>query len=47
LYRDLRDWTEKVRGMGELKTIEGVDWNLETGVIKVPNKSQQLGGICK
>jgi len=31
-FRDLRDWLDKVREMGELKTItEEVDWDEETG----------------
>lgn len=33
LYRDLRDWTDKVREFGELRTLDGVDWNLEIGAI--------------
>ncbi len=30
---DLRHWLTKVEGMGELKNIEGADWNLEVGAI--------------
>jgi 4-hydroxy-3-polyprenylbenzoate decarboxylase len=30
---DLRDWLLKVDGIGELKTIPGVDWNLEMGAV--------------
>jgi len=33
LYHDLRDWIEKVEEIGELKRIEGADWNLEIGAI--------------
>ena len=33
LYRDLREWLAKVEEAGELKTIPGVDWNLEMGAI--------------
>jgi len=33
LYHDLRDWIEKVDEFGELKKVEGVDWNLEMGAI--------------
>lgn len=33
LYRDLRDWTDKVREFGELRTLDGIDWNLEIGAI--------------
>ncbi|MBI2350066.1 MAG: UbiD family decarboxylase [Deltaproteobacteria bacterium] len=32
-YRDLREWIEIVDGMGELKKIDGVDWNLEMGTL--------------
>lgn len=30
---DLREWIEKVRELGELREINGVDWNLEMGAI--------------
>jgi len=30
---DLRDWLAKVEAMGELKTLEGVDWDLDIGAI--------------
>lgn len=33
LYRDLREWLAQVEQAGELKTIPGVDWNLEMGAI--------------
>ena len=32
-YKDLRDWLEIVDGMGELKKIDGADWNLEMGTL--------------
>ena len=32
-YRGLRDWLDKVDKMGELKTLEGIDWNLEMGAV--------------
>src|SRR3972149_400945 len=32
-YSDLREWIEIVDGMGELKRIDGVDWNLEMGTL--------------
>jgi UbiD family decarboxylase len=32
-YDGLRDWITKVDQRGELKTLEGVDWNLEMGAI--------------
>lgn len=33
LYRDLRGWLAKVEEAGELRTIPGVDWNLEMGAV--------------
>lgn len=33
LYRDLREWLAKVEEAGELRTIPGVDWNLEMGAV--------------
>ena len=33
LYRGLRDWLDKVDKMGELRTVDGIDWNLEMGAI--------------
>ncbi|MBI4527089.1 MAG: UbiD family decarboxylase [Deltaproteobacteria bacterium] len=33
LYSDLRDWISKVEEFGELRKVEGVDWNLEIGAI--------------
>ncbi|HEX9144993.1 MAG TPA: UbiD family decarboxylase [Candidatus Binatia bacterium] len=33
LYRGLRDWLAKVDKMGELRTLEGIDWNLEMGAV--------------
>ena len=32
-YRDLRDWLDIVDSLGELKKIDGVDWNLEMGTL--------------
>ncbi len=32
-YKDLRDWLEKVDEMGELRQVNGADWNLEIGAI--------------
>jgi UbiD family decarboxylase len=34
-YRDVRGWIKEVQEMGELKTIEGADWNLEIGALSV------------
>src|ERR1700756_894378 len=32
-YDDLRGWINKVEEFGELRRLEGVDWNLEMGAI--------------
>src|ERR1044071_1840602 len=32
-YTDLRDWLEIVDSFGELKKVDGVDWNLEMGTL--------------
>ena len=32
-YTDLRDWLEIVDSVGELKKIDGADWNLEMGTL--------------
>jgi len=32
-YSDLRDFIEKAKAMGELRVIEGADWDLEIGVL--------------
>jgi 4-hydroxy-3-polyprenylbenzoate decarboxylase len=32
-YTDLRDWIQKVDELGELRRIDGADWNLEMGAI--------------
>ena len=32
-YKDLRDWLEIVDSFGELKKVDGVDWNLEMGTL--------------
>ena len=32
-YRDLRGWIDAVEAFGELKRINGADWNLELGAI--------------
>ena len=33
IYDGLRDWLVKVDELGELRTLEDVDWNLEMGAI--------------
>jgi len=32
-YRGLREWLDIVESLGELKKIDGVDWNLEMGTL--------------
>jgi UbiD family decarboxylase len=32
-YHDLRDWIQKVEEFGELKTVQGADWDLEIGAV--------------
>jgi UbiD family decarboxylase len=34
-YKDVREWIQQVQAMGELKVIEGADWNLEIGALSV------------
>jgi UbiD family decarboxylase len=34
-YKDVREWIQRVDEMGELKVIEGADWNLEIGALAV------------
>jgi 3-polyprenyl-4-hydroxybenzoate decarboxylase len=32
-YHGLRDWLVQVDAMGDLRTLEGIDWNLEMGAV--------------
>ena len=32
-YQDLRDWIQTVEQFGELKTVQGADWNREVGAV--------------
>ncbi len=34
-YKDVREWIQRVEEMGELKVVEGADWNLEIGALSV------------
>ncbi len=47
-YRDVRGWIKEVQEMGELKTIEGADWNLEIGALSVwlPNIRKTRRRYC-
>lgn len=40
-YKDLREWIELVDKMGELKRINGADWNLEIGAIGQLSESKR------
>ncbi len=40
---DLRDWLEAVDRMGELKTIQGADWDVEIGCISELNRDRKEG----
>jgi hypothetical protein len=50
-YTDLRDWLEIVDSVGELKKIDGVDWNLEMGTLAEifarETKSGSAGGFIR
>ena len=42
-YRDLREWLDQVNQLGELKTVEGADWDLEIGaIIEMARKESQV-----
>ena len=32
-YRDLREWLARVDSFGELRIVEGADWNQEIGAV--------------
>ena len=50
-YTDLRDWLEIVDSIGELKKVDGVDWNLEMGTLAEifarESKSGDAGGSVR
>ena len=39
---DLRTWLAAIDKLGELKTVEGADWNLELGAISELNVKKDL-----
>ena len=42
-YRDLREWITQVNDLGEIKTVEGADWDLEIGaIIEMARKESQI-----
>src|SRR3954469_4363580 len=32
-HRDLREWLDRVRAIGELQDVRGAEWNLEIGIL--------------
>lgn len=42
---DLRGWLAKVESMGELKRVEGADWNLEIGCFADPKVSGEMRSV--
>src|SRR5438093_13057803 len=44
-YTDLRDWLEIVDSIGELKKVDGVDWNLEMGTLAEPLSRESKSGL--
>src|SRR5688572_12661824 len=32
-HRDLREWLERVRAIGQLQEVRGAEWNLEIGIL--------------
>src|SRR5438445_659528 len=44
-YTDLRDWLEIVDSIGELKKVDGVDWNLEMGTLAELLSRESKSGV--
>ncbi len=45
MAEDLRGWLEKVDKMGELRKVEGADWDLEVGCITDLNCKRRDGPV--
>jgi 3-polyprenyl-4-hydroxybenzoate decarboxylase len=46
-YTDLRDWIQKVDELGELRRVDGADWNLEMGAItEVYARNEPIPRFC-
>ena len=45
-YRDLREWLNQVNEFGELKTVEGADWDLEIGAITEMARKESKVAPC-
>jgi hypothetical protein len=43
-YTGLRDWLTKVDALGELSTLENIDWNLEMGQHEVFPRFDEFHG---
>src|SRR5439155_18838801 len=44
-YTDLRDWLEIVDSIGELKKVDGVDWNLEMSTLAESLSRESKSGM--
>ena len=44
-YTDFRDWLEIVDSIGELKKVDGVDWNLEMGTLAELLSRESKSGV--
>ena len=44
-YTDLREWLEIVDSFGELKKVDGVDWNLEMGTLSESVARESKGPV--
>jgi 4-hydroxy-3-polyprenylbenzoate decarboxylase len=45
-YRDLREWLDQVESFGELRTVEGADWDLEIGAITEMARKESKTAPC-
>ncbi|HEX9442620.1 MAG TPA: UbiD family decarboxylase, partial [Candidatus Binatia bacterium] len=45
-YRDLRDWLKQVEGFGELRSVDGADWELEIGAITEMARKESVTPPC-
>jgi UbiD family decarboxylase len=45
-YRDLREWLKQVDDFGELKTVEGANWDLEIGAITEMARKEAKTAPC-
>jgi len=45
-YRDLREWLEQVENLGELRRVEGADWDLEIGAVADMARKESKTAPC-